>query len=269
MKAKILIYGAGHFAQKFMTECFDNEKAEVLAFVESVISKNKFLNYDVITGKDINDYEYDLLLVISGYIEEIKRTLESYNIDRNKCVFTSDIHNWICNRISYRKLMKILNDRYIKNEFKIIIENKKFSSFGVAETEDGLSFIGNYADDLLGIMIDSGRVYSYDEIDAFLELADRFYHLNEEGYFFDCGCNILTTAIYVLNQKNSLMAVAFEPVNRTWRIAKANAALNNMDKRIMVINQALSDKKGAAQMRYSQYCCAGSYITNAGGGVWC
>lgn len=265
MKIKILIYGAGYFAQKFMTECLDNEKAEVLAFIESVKSKTIFLNYDVITAKEINDYVYDLLIVISGYIEEIKRTLESYNIDRNKCVFTSDIHNWICNKTSYRKLMKILNNRYIKNEFKLIIENRKSSSFSVAETYDGLSFVGNYADDLLGIMIDSGKVYSYDEIDAFLELANRFYNLNEEGYFFDCGCNILTTAVYVLKQKNSLKAVAFEPVNRTWRIAKANAALNDMDKRITVINRALSDNKGVAQMRCRYCCCAGNYIVNAGG----
>lgn len=206
-----------------------------------------------------------MIIVISGYIEEIKKTLEIYNIDQNKCVFTSDIHNWLCNKISYRKLMKVLNDRYTKNEFKLIIENRKSSSFGVTETYDGLSFVGNYADDLLGMMIDSGKVYSYDEIDAFLELADRFYNLNEEGYFFDCGCNILTTAIYVLNQKKNLKAIAFEPINRTWRIAKANAALNDMDKRITVINQALSNNKGIAQMKSRQYSCAGNYIINTGG----
>lgn len=42
MKIKILIYGAGYFAQKFMTECLDKEKAEVLAFIESVKSKTIF-----------------------------------------------------------------------------------------------------------------------------------------------------------------------------------------------------------------------------------
>ncbi len=156
--------------------------------------------------------------------------------------------------------MSILKDKYLDNEFKIIIEKHKIASYGIAETYDGLAFIGNYADDIVGEMIDTGKVYSYDEIDAFFDLSDRFYSLDRGGYFFDCGCNILTTAVYALKKRRELQAVGFEPVNRTWRIAKANAALNNMDERIRVINLALSDQKGIAQMRCSQYSCGGNYI---------
>lgn len=80
------------------------------------------------------------------------------------------------------------------------------------------------------------------------------------GYFFDCGCNILTSAIYALHKRKSLKAVGFEPVKRTYRIAKANVALNDMDERITVVNKGLSDHDGIAQMKCSQYSCGGNYI---------
>lgn len=270
MKAKLLIYGAGQFAERFMQECLDGNKAEVIAFVESVKSKNKFRDIDVISveemgGGKINNYAYDLLIVISAYLSEIRENLMKYQINLDKCIFTTDIHNWFCTKKTISLFMNILRDDYIDNEFKMIVEKKKVSSYGVVETFDGLSFIGNYADDLMGEMIDTGKVYSYMEIDAFIELSDKYYDLDKGGYFFDCGCNILTTSIYVLNKRDDLKVIAFEPVIRTCRIARANAVLNNMEKKISVINQALSDHKGIAEIKCRRYNCGGDYIVKAKG----
>lgn len=49
MKTKLLMYGAGQFAGRFMQECFDSSKAEIVAFVESVKSRDKFEGIDVIS----------------------------------------------------------------------------------------------------------------------------------------------------------------------------------------------------------------------------
>ncbi len=49
MKTKILIYGTGYFAKRFVEECLNSEKAEVLAFVESKKSKDSFWGHNVIS----------------------------------------------------------------------------------------------------------------------------------------------------------------------------------------------------------------------------
>lgn len=214
-------------------------------------------------GGGVKDYSYDLIIVISSYLDEIRESLLAYHVNLDNCLFTSDIHNWMCYKRTISALMGILRDDYIQGGFKLIIENESVSSYSITETTDGLAFIGNYADDIIGEMIDSGKVYSYDEIDAFLSLSEKFYgvDLGKEGYFFDCGCNILSTAIYALHKQKNLKAIGFEPVKRTYKIAKANAALNDMNERITVINKGLSDHAGLAKMKCSQYSCGGNYIT--------
>lgn len=67
----------------------------------------------------------------------------------------------------------------------------------------------------------------------------------------------------MLNRNKKLKAIGFEPVKRTWKIAKANAALNNMDERITVVNIALSDYKSINHMKCSQYSCGGAYIVTS------
>lgn len=263
MKTKVLIYGTGYFSKKFMDECFNREEADVLAFIESSKSKNEFYDTIVIEGKEISNYQYDLIIVISGYITQIKENLIKYKVNPDNCIYTSDIHNWMIDKEKIPCFLNILKNNYIQNKLKLVVENQVISSYAVTETYDGLVFIGNYADDLIGEMIDTGNVYSYDEIDAFLDLSDKFYNINKEGYFFDCGCNILTTSIYVLNRNKKLKAIGFEPVKRTWKIAKANAALNNMEERITIVNTALSDYKGISQIKCSQYSCGGAYIVGS------
>ena len=263
MKTKILIWGTGIFSKIFVEKCLDKEKTEILAFVESVKSKDEFEGTKVIRGGAIRSYSYDLIIVISSYLTEIRKVLLEYEIDLSNCLFTSDVHNWLCCKENSFFLINILKDNYIQNGFKLIIENQKVSSYSIAETHEGLAFLGNYSDDIIGGMIDTGNVYSYDEIEAFLYLCEKFYAIrrDEDGYFFDCGCNILTTSIYVLHKMIHLKAIGFEPVKRTYMIAKANAALNDMDERITVINRALSNRIGNAKIKCNQYSCGGNYIT--------
>lgn len=51
MKTKILIYGTGHFSKKFMEECINLAKTDVLAFIETSKSKTEFYNTIVIQGE--------------------------------------------------------------------------------------------------------------------------------------------------------------------------------------------------------------------------
>lgn len=50
MKTKILIWGTGVFSKIFVEKCLDKEKTEILAFVESVKSKDEFEGTKVIRG---------------------------------------------------------------------------------------------------------------------------------------------------------------------------------------------------------------------------
>lgn len=146
----------------------------------------------------------------------MKENLVKNKISMEKCIFTSDIHNWFCaNREMINLLLDICANQYIEKDIKMLIENKKQSDYEVVETIDGFTFIGNYADDICGEMIDTGEVYSYREIDTFFELSEKFYPNQKGDFFFDCGCNILSTSIYALKQRENLRGIAFEPSRRT------------------------------------------------------
>lgn len=261
MKLKVLIYGTGSFSQRFMDRCLDKEKAEVVAFVESRKSKDKFYDIDVIECRGgVKRYIYDLIIVISSYIEEIRDALIKNQVDIGKCVFTTDLHNWMCDKKNAYLLLSVLKNEYSFRDIKILIESQRPSTYAVAETLDNLVFLGNYADDIIGEMIDSGRSYSFDEVDAFFNLSEAFYGASGGGYFFDCGCNILTTSVYALKSRPNLKAIAFEPMKRTWRMAKANAVLNDLDSRVQVVNLGLSDVLGTENMVCNQFGCGGNYI---------
>ena len=262
MKKNILIYGIGSFSKKFVERYLDYDKVRILAFIETHKSEQNYNGIPIIeVGGGINEYNYDAIIIISGYLDEMKENLIKNKINLNKCIFTSDIHNWCCiNRETINLLLEICVDQYIQKDIKILIENEKQSTYEVIETNDGFTFIGNYADDICGEMIDTGKVYSYKEIEAFFELSDIFYPNQEGDFFFDCGCNILSTSIYALKKRENLRGIAFEPSRRTYILAKTNAALNNLDERISVYNLGLSDYKGIASMKCNKFSCGGNYV---------
>lgn len=81
----ILIYGTGSVAEK-VYPMLDLEKIEVLAFINSNPTIDVFHCHKVICENEISDYEFDYILICSGYVENIIRRLSEAGITRSKIV---------------------------------------------------------------------------------------------------------------------------------------------------------------------------------------
>lgn len=90
---KILIYGAGIIAQAIF-ENFDLSKLNIVAIIDNKFSNNKFVEnhtdfkgYPAIAPYEINDYEFDVILVSIYRFNKIKKILNDYLlIDKDKNV---------------------------------------------------------------------------------------------------------------------------------------------------------------------------------------
>lgn len=263
MKYNILIYGTGKGAKDFIEKELDCKKVNILAFVESIKTKEEYQNIQVVSAEDINSFNYDLIIVASTYVDEIKSTLMLHGIDMENCVFLREIYSYKkYNRNINNMLLAILSDNgKLEKYIRFINGEEKDSKYSVVEV-DGLTFLGKGNDYIPEYMALNQKVYSEEEIRTFLELADKYYDCSKSGYFFDCGCNILTTAAYALFQRNNLKSVAFEPIRETYNIARVNAILNGLEDRITLVNKGLSNKSTTSYMSICEGNCGGNSIVN-------
>ena len=114
MREKVLIFGTGSVAEVLVDE-IDCNKVEIVAFINSNSSVNTFHGYKVIRPKQINDYEYDKIIVASGYYLQIERILLEWGVNKNKIIgFIFDEDE------SYQKISEsiteYLDKRYNRNQ---------------------------------------------------------------------------------------------------------------------------------------------------------
>lgn len=263
MKLKILVYGTGKGANDFIEKELNFDNAEILAFVETKKTKEEFNGIRVISVKDINALSYDLLIVASTYVEEIKVALMQYNANMENCVFLREIY-------AYKKYKRDINSMllYILSEkgniekyIRFIAQQHNNDKYSFVEI-NGKAFVGKANDYIPENMVLNNKVYSEEEICTFLKLAEEYYNIGKNGYFFDCGCNILTTAVYALSLKKDLKSIAFEPIKETYKIARVNAILNGMEDRITLVNKGLSDRSSVSYMSICKGNCGGNMIEN-------
>ena len=86
---RIYIYGTGRYASNFCN--YSNELDGVVGFIETKKSKNQFRGKPVYTPLEVQ--EYDLILVASQFVYEIKETLYRCGFDLEKVVFLAK--SWI------------------------------------------------------------------------------------------------------------------------------------------------------------------------------
>jgi FkbM family methyltransferase len=72
--------------------------------------------------------------------------------------------------------------------------------------------------------------------------------VDAQGTFVDVGANIGTTSITALTRHRFARAVAVEPAPENLRLLRANAALNGLEDRLVVMGLALSDGEGEADL---------------------
>lgn len=82
---KILIFGTGSVSEYIFTK-LDIDKVEIVAFINSSSSKDSFHGFPVISASEIHRYDYDSILIASGYVEQITSLLSKENVPQDKIV---------------------------------------------------------------------------------------------------------------------------------------------------------------------------------------
>lgn len=123
MKDKILVFGTGSVAD-VLAEEIDCNKVDIIAFINSNISIKEFHGYDVIQPENIMNYEYDYIIIASGYYLQIEKILLEIGIDKNKIIgFIFDEDE------SYqgmsRSLSEYLDMRYNRNRIYSMLKTNR------------------------------------------------------------------------------------------------------------------------------------------------
>lgn len=121
---------------------------------------------------------------------------------------------------------------------------------------DGLVYIVSTADQAPG-----GRLFSARSKSEFGVLSRAAAEVPNRGVFLDVGANIGTSALPALRYFERVLAVEAEPLNA--RQLRANAALNQLQERVTVVEAACSDEPGEVELRLSAGKHGGHSIRSA------
>lgn len=217
---KVFIWGTGLWGEK----CFQDilPEVDVVGFVESTVSRKQFYGKQVISGRELKNYEYDYMILANSHEAEI---LKEFDIDESKVLL-------------YRQIPR--PDRVKLFTYQITDQVRSLMPYLSLEC-DGLTFLYNKTDFLMpDIMSFCGETWSKKEMDFFWQEAPR----RQTGIFMDIGANIGTTSIYFKKKlARNLSYVAFEPVKENFKVLKINCILNDCED-ILVENIGISDTEG-------------------------
>ncbi|MDC7278808.1 TylF/MycF family methyltransferase [Butyrivibrio fibrisolvens] len=122
---RIIIFGTGSVADSLFSK-LDLTKVVVVAFVNSKKKFESFHEIEVITEKEICQFDYDYLVIASGYVNQIAELLKNYSIPQNKIVSyiydEVETYRWISSEIAKivdLKYNRSIIDRWINSETKI------------------------------------------------------------------------------------------------------------------------------------------------------
>lgn len=87
---KVMLYGAGHIAQKFLHyHNFEEKDETIVAFIETNITKIIFENYKVISLESLNEIP-DTIYVVNQYVETVDNLIAK-GIDKARIVLCSEV----------------------------------------------------------------------------------------------------------------------------------------------------------------------------------
>ena len=113
MKDRVIVFGTGSVSE-YILKKIDMEKAEIIAFCNEDDSFDEFCGKKCIRPEQINDYNYDYILVASGYVKAIIGKLNGLGISANKLVGfifdESETYKELAGEIKV-----ILNNKYQRN----------------------------------------------------------------------------------------------------------------------------------------------------------
>lgn len=81
----IIVFGTGSAANEFV-QLVDENKVRIIAFVNSDVTVKSFCERNVILPEAVNEYEYDYIVIASGYVNKITEILLKAGIREEKIV---------------------------------------------------------------------------------------------------------------------------------------------------------------------------------------
>lgn len=116
MKDNLIIFGTGSVAYQLYTS-LDMKSVEIISFVNSDSSVDKFCEYPVILPEEIKNYNYDYIIIASGYVEKILSVLLQLGIEKRKIVSfiydESQTYKGMSDALS-----QYLNEKYNRDKIK-------------------------------------------------------------------------------------------------------------------------------------------------------
>jgi FkbM family methyltransferase len=193
--------------------------------------------------------------------------------DRNKY--------WANGRIRSAFIDTLLDEHDLLG-LRMLLQSKRFDAPGVRQALfDELAHSQKYQ---LSVNVDETVVIPSDDLgfgkaywagrEQELAHLDRFLALRQAGnpssdkYFVDVGANIATHTIRALTSGGFSSAVAVEPDPRLLPLLKANIALNQLDKRVTVAENAAGDRQGEATLWCSETNWGDNRLTGKAGDGW-
>lgn len=219
MKDRVLVFGTGSVSEVLVEE-IDYNNVDIIAFINSNTSIKEFHGYCVIQPEYIINYEYDYIIIASGYYLQIEKLLLEIGIDKDKIIgfiFDEDesyqgmsrsISEYLDIRYNRNRLQSMLkSDRlYPKLYASVIWKNNCFSQVDKDYVKEQLMF-------LLASEIERKRVQgAVAELGVFrgdFSVVMNRALPNRKMYLFDTFCGFETADVNeddnVKNKENELL----------------------------------------------------------------
>lgn len=237
IQVKAAIYGTGRMAEDFLERIAEEkEDIDILYFVETSPVEVSFRNKRVISVRELDYTEIDMLIIATGWfnymeiISHLEKVSNDWEHDKGKITYFRQLYS------------------------PELYEAKKTMPYVSVRTKDNLDFITSSQDHVIpNEMMYTRETFSKKLIDAFLALSDKYYddvRTYKRGYFLDLGANIGTTSIYVRKLKGpEWNVVAVEACKENYDLLRINCILNHMED-IRTELFGLSDQSGMASLQY-------------------
>lgn len=122
MKYKILIFGTGSSAEKFIAN-IDFDKVDILGFIDNDHKKQntKFMGIKITSPNEIKKFDFDNIIIASQFVDEIIPQLLNLGVPFNKIIPTNFEHFCQSLKEEYKKRIDLMSRRRTFNSGKIKI----------------------------------------------------------------------------------------------------------------------------------------------------
>lgn len=255
---KVYIWGIGDWMCQLWDALESYSRCEVVGFIQTDKTTDKFKDLPVYSMKEFFEQrnEYDMILIAVRKSGAIKESLKTQKLLDKKVYFMNILENGNFIFVDFRGVLKrTLREMFTDYEECVKCQQKNLKYVSCeCNGEIPLSYIVSSEFDYMVSHLSKGVSYQSQEVDLFFKLAETWYGIKPEtgGYFLDVGANIGTTSLYAKKRNPLLKIIGFEPMAENIKTFKINCLLNEITDDIELVEKALSDQGGCAELMLSK-----------------